>query len=383
MVRSTLSAAPLDLVVVLAYLLVATAAVGSEPDPSVGQFLVGVGLVLFVPGYAVVAALFPAQARQRDSRPPTSVLALTRAHDGVLVRERLALSFGVSVLLIPLFAVLLGALGVSLTTASTVGTVWVIVVTGTFVATVRRLALPADRRFELDAAVRGVVPDRRFSADSSTTVLTAGLCLAVVLALGAFTVAIAGPTQSMSYTSASLLTTNESGAPVASGYPENVSQGQSFPLVLRVTNNHERAATYTAVARLQRVDSGTVLSGDRVWRAERRVGANETWTATHSVRPSMAGADLRLTYFLYRGAVPADVSQSTADKVLYLRLDVSPSSDGTQVSTPTGTADNRTQVSTPTGTADGTATPTGTENGTTTPLDNRTQVSTTTATDSR
>jgi uncharacterized membrane protein len=325
MVRSTLELVPLDLVIVVAYVAVATATVGADPSGSVGQFLVGVGLVLFAPGYAIVAALFPERPRRRDTRSPKSVLALTRAHDGVLIRERLALAFGVSVLSIPIFAVLLGALGVPLTPTSTLAAVWTIVGGGAIVGTVRRFALPEGERFDLRSAARSVDIDRSVTEDSTTTLLTVGLCCVAVVALGAFTVAIAGPTQSMSYTSASILTPGSNGEPVASGYPVNTSQGESTPLVVRVTNHHETAANYTVVARLQRVDGQTVLSGEEVWRGQQRLGVNETWTRNHTVTPTMAGQNLRLTYFVYRGPVPENVSASTADKLLYLRVDVFPS----------------------------------------------------------
>ena len=324
-VRSTLALAPVDLVLVLAYVTFATAAVGTDPDGSTIQFLIGVGLVLFAPGYAVVAALFPGRPRPRDDGSPTSVLALTRPHDGVLVRERLALSFGVSVLLLPIVAVALGAVGVPLTTTSTLAAVWVIVGAGTLVGTVRRLALPAAARFDLLTVAERVGTGRPLAEESTTTLLSVGLCCLVVVALGSFAVAIAGPSQSMSYTSASLLSANESGDPVASGYPANVSQGEAVPLVVRVSNHHDTAANYTVVARLQQVDGGTVQSAERVWQSGQRIGANETWTHNHTVRPTFAGQDLRLTYFVYRGPVPENVSQSSADKVLYLRLDVFPS----------------------------------------------------------
>jgi len=322
-VRSTLSLVPLDLVLVLVYVTFATAAVESGAGSTV-QFLVGVGLVLFAPGYTIVAALFPGRPRQRADRPPTSVLALTRPHDGVLVRERLALAFGVSVLVLPLVAVALGAVGVSLTTSSVLAAVWAIVGVGAVVGTVRRLALPEGARFDLSTVVQRAGTDSLLPDDSATALLTLGLCCMVVVALGAFSVAIAGPSQSMSYTSASLLTTGQNGEPVASGYPANVSQGESVPLVVRVTNHHDTAANYTVVTRLQRVEGGTVQSGQRVWQGRQRIGVNETWTKNHTVTLRFAGQDLRLTYFVYRGSVPGTVSQSTADEVLYLRLDVFP-----------------------------------------------------------
>ncbi len=326
-VRSTLSLVPVDLVLVLAYVTFATAAVETG-EGSTLQFLIGVGLVLFAPGYTVVAALYPGRPRQRDDSQPTNVLALTRPHDGVLVRERLALAFGVSVLLLPIVAVAYGAVGVSLTTTSILAAVWGIVVVGAVVGTVRRFALPERARFDLLTVVQGVGTGRPLADDSTTTLLTVALCCMVVVALGAFSVAIAGPSQSMSYTSASLLSTGQNGEPVASGYPANVSQGESVPLVVRVTNHHDTAANYTVVTRLQRVEGGTVQSGERVWQGRKRLAVNETWTQNHTVAPTFAGQDLRLTYFVYRGPVPETVSQSSADEVLYLRLDVFPNGAG-------------------------------------------------------
>jgi len=195
---------------------------------------------------------------------------------------------------------------------------------GAVVGTVRRRALPEGARFDLSTVVQRAGTDSLLPDDSATALLTLGLCCMVVVALGAFSVAIAGPSQSMSYTSASLLTTGQNGEPVASGYPANVSQGESVPLVVRVTNHHDTAANYTVVTRLQRVEGGTVQSGQRVWQGRQRIGVNETWTKNHTVTLRFAGQDLRLTYFVYRGSVPGTVSQSTADEVLYLRLDVFP-----------------------------------------------------------
>lgn len=338
MVASTLELVPVDLALVVVYTVFASAFVGG--DGSIWQFLLGLGLVLVAPGYAVVAALFPARPQRRDDRPPTTVLSLSRPHDGVLIRERLALSFGVSVVLIPLFAVLFGALGVTLTTASTLGAVWAIVGGGVIVGTVRRLALPEPERFDPLSAARRF--DRPQSADTGTTLLTIALCGAVVLALGSFAVAIAGPTQTMSYTSASLLAPAANGDPVAGGYPVNVSRGESYPFVVRVDNQHDRAANYTVQAHLQRMDGGQVLVGERVWRGRQRVGANETWSANHTVTPTLAGQDLRLTYYVYRGSVPETVNSSTADKVLYLRLDVLPEgSAGRDTPQPAGTSTPR------------------------------------------
>lgn len=321
---STLDVVPIDLVALVAYVVFASATVTVGVGGTVVGFLVGSLLVFFVPGYAVIAALFPRRPQNRDAGEGAIGLSLTAAHDGVLARERLALSFGLSVTLIPLAAVTLGALGIRLTTESVLATVWVVVVLGVVVGTARRLAVPAQERFDPLAVAQQTGTERFFGGDAVTRVLTVCLCIAVVAALGSLTVALAGPTQSMSYTSASLLTESASGEYVAGGYPTNGTVGESNSLVVEVTNHHDSAANYTVVARLQRVDGGTVLASETLRRQSQRVAVNETWTYDHTVTPTMAGQDLRLAYYVVRGPMPDTVDDGTADKVLYLRIDVAP-----------------------------------------------------------
>ncbi|QIO22788.1 DUF1616 domain-containing protein [Haloarcula sp. JP-L23] len=321
---STLDVVPVDLIAVLTYVVFASATVTIGVGGTVVGFLIGSVLVFFAPGYAVVAALFPRRPQNRDAGEGAIGLSLTAAHDGVLARERLALAFGVSVALIPLMAVTLGALGVRLTTESVLATVWVVVGVGVVVGTARRLAVPSHERFDPLAIARQTGTERFLGGDAVTRALTVCLCVAVVAALGSLTVALAGPTQSMSYTSASLLTESQSGEYVAGGYPTNGTVGESQPLVVEVTNHHDSAATYTIVAKLQRVDGGTVLASETLRQQSQRVAVNETWTYDHTVTPTMAGQDLRLVYYVVRGPMPETVDDGSADKVLYLRLDVAP-----------------------------------------------------------
>ncbi|MBX0294041.1 DUF1616 domain-containing protein [Haloarcula nitratireducens] len=340
LVESTLDVVPVDLVVLVAYVAFATAAVAGDVGGDVGLFVVGSILVFFAPGYAVVAALFPGRARNRDAGDQSTGLSLSSAHDGLLPQERLALAFGVSVTLIPLFAVALGAAGVLLTTESVLAAVWAIVGAGVVVGGARRLLLPSRERFDPLTVARQPRNQGVFAGDAVTNVLTVCLCLAVVAALGSATVALAGPQQSMSYTSASLLTKSGDGG--LGGYPTNVTQGQPQQLVVEVTNHHQTAANYTVVSKIQRVDGGTVLASNDLLTQSRRVGVNETWTYDHTVSPSMAGQDLRLVYYVVRGPMPDDVNENTAERVLYLRLDVTP----TDQSQPAQSA-NATQTPTP------------------------------------
>ncbi|WP_254274298.1 DUF1616 domain-containing protein [Haloarcula marina] len=321
---STLETVPVDLLVLVAYVVFATATVGAGVGGTVVLFLVGGVLVLFAPGYAVVAALFPGRPTTRDAGEGAIALSLGSAHDGLLARERLALSFGVSVTLIPLLAVTLGAFGVQLTTESVLATVWLIVGSGVVIGAVRRLALPPNERFDALTIARQSSGEGLLAGDALTKALTVCLLVCVVAAVGSLSVALAGADQSMSFTSASLLTESSDGEFIAGGYPTNGSVGESQPLAVRVTNHHDSAANYTVVAKLQRVDGGSVLASDELFRTGQHVGVDETWTYDHTVTPTMAGQDLRLVYYVVRGPVPDQINEGSADRVLYLRIDVSP-----------------------------------------------------------
>jgi len=126
------------------YLLVATAVLLIGPESGVVRAAIAVPFLLFVPGYAVVSALFPRRSEAGGTGRQV------RAVGGADLRgsERLALGFGVSLALIPPVGVVLGALRVSLTTPAVVWCLALLSGAGLVVATVRRTRLPPERRFK-------------------------------------------------------------------------------------------------------------------------------------------------------------------------------------------------------------------------------------------
>ena len=133
----------------LGLLLLGLIALGVEGLPAAMPLLrlfLGLFFVLFVPGYALQAALFPSGAARAEA-----------SNGGLDGPERLALSFGLSVAVIPPLALILNRLpwGIRL---------WPIVVGETFVigtcsavALWRRRRLPPAERFvlEIDVDARG------------------------------------------------------------------------------------------------------------------------------------------------------------------------------------------------------------------------------------
>jgi len=144
--------------------------------------------------------------------------------------------------------------------------------------------------------------------------------------------AVAVPNNAESFTSATLLTETDQGEAVANGYPETLDESEQF--VLRLANHEGESRSYTVVAELQRVESADgsqrVAQRDEVVRTSTTVADGATWTHPHMVQPTVAGDDVRLIYYVYRGEAPSEPSVQSADRYVHVWLTVRParSSDG-------------------------------------------------------
>lgn len=313
---------PLDIGVIIASVVVAFVAIGLGRGSPV-RMVVTLAYLLFVPGYALSTVFFPAKLgpdRRRRAHPlgPAPGAAL----DGV---ERAAVSFGMSLVLLPLFGLTLAALSWPFTPW------WILVLSGGFVAVamlvgaIRRIRLPDEARYDLPTSrwMHGV-GDGVARVPAVDALLNVILAVAVVTAAGALAVAIVAPQDGSAYTEMTLLTTAEDGEFVAADYPTDLTRGQSEPLVLEVTNHEDRPVQYTVVVKLERVnDGGQVVEADELNRFEKEIPAEGTWQIQHTVTPSMAGDDLRLNYLLYVGEPPENPSASNAYEHVYLWVDVS------------------------------------------------------------
>lgn len=322
---SIADAVPIDLAIVVVFALLVDALTIASVGWAPVRFVLGVVFLFVLPGYAVLAALYPGQP-ERTTDDAGVVPQLGEPHEGLVFAERLALSFGTSVALIPITAVVLGLLGASLTPTTILATLTVVVIGFAVVGSIRRARLAPDRRYVPfgHRATRGDGGRTRRGEYRGSTLLAAGLVLAVALAGGAFAYGIAAEPPATEYTSASILTTAPDGEVTASGYPANATVDEPTGITLQVENHRQRPVNVTAVGFLEGASAPAdgAVERDRVASLERRIPANTTWNATHEVTPTFAGEDLRLAYYLYHGEEPTVVDAETADRELYLRIDV-------------------------------------------------------------
>lgn len=317
---------PIDMFLTATYaLLVGLAALTGAIGGPVMVILVG-PVVLFLPGYALLSILFPGTGTSRadavDSRPLGGV--------GIEWFERVTLSVGISVAVLPILMVLLSAVGTQPTRVTVSVTVVGFVVLASALGAYRRVTLPEESRYELP--VHRWLSEVRTLGESSgvTRVDKAGavvLGVVVLLALAGLSVGLAAPPDGESYTEVALLTPGEDG-PVAEGYPNAVASDEAVELVLSIENNIGRATEYEYVVVLDRVSSSangtevTVLERNVLEQRNVSLADGERATQPLSLEPSMLGRDLRLSVFVYEEAAPEFPSRSNADEHLYIWLDV-------------------------------------------------------------
>ncbi|MFC4541751.1 DUF1616 domain-containing protein, partial [Halosolutus amylolyticus] len=230
-------------VTLLATLLLTT----GVADDSVLRIVIGVPFLVLVPGYAILAACVPSAGPRVDTnaRPDGVNSRLRRRLSGL---EWWAISIAISLLVVPGIVAALIVAPVEYGTASLGGLIGFVSGAALAIASIRRSGLPPETRYHASPRewVRGVV-DGVTITTTTDAALTVGLAVAVLLVLGSGAYAIDAGQQGTDHTELYLLTENESGEYVASGYPEVVDPDESIPIAIGIGNEEGTNVEYTVV----------------------------------------------------------------------------------------------------------------------------------------
>lgn len=347
---------PADVVGIVAIVGLANVAVFHPMfGESLPRAVVGVAFVLFVPGYALVAALFPERGESSgggwrgavtpSGGPEDGPWTVGRGIDGW---ERAALGLAVSLAVVPLLALGVALSPLSFATAPVFGAISAFTVVCLVIGTIRRWRLEPGRRFRVP--VGAWLARRRRSltgADSrGEAILTVALVAAMLFAVGALGFAVLSPSDGETYTDFYVLSEDENGEPVAADYPDSLTPGQEEAVYLGIENAEHRTVEYHVVIQLQRVE-GT--GADAVVTDRRRIDSFST-TLDHGaevvLRRSLtapadwSGTDLRLQFKLHRGS-PPDSATASAYRDLHIWVDVGGESDGTAAENSSRTSSRR------------------------------------------
>lgn len=317
---------PLDLGLTVALALltgVAVFAPGVSGTPL--RLVLGIPFLVFLPGYALVSALFPRSqyALSESSLDETDSVRGGGSIDGF---ERFSLSVGTSVAVNSMIGFGLDFTPWGIRMTPILVSICAFTVVAAVVAAVRRLRTPPAERFSVPLghwAARGR-RDLFGPGSRAETLVNVALAVSLLLSVASVAYAIGLPHQQDSFTQFYILGQNESDSPGAEEYPDTITVGGHESLYVGIENQERQRVNYTVVVLLQSSpnNSSDVHTVERLDRFRASLGPNQTKLVEHSVSPTTRGDRLRLTYLLYRGSPPADPSLSSAYRSAYIWVNV-------------------------------------------------------------
>jgi len=234
------------------------------------RIILGLPFILFFPGYTLIAALFPKRT-QLDTI------------------ERVALSFGLSIAVVPLIGLILNYTpwGIRLYPILISLTGFIIVMSA--IAWIRRLyILPAER---LNISIN--IDFSSFATSSKLDrILTVILIGAIIAAVGTLIYVISTPKVGEKFTEFYIL--GEGGK--AEGYPRELVVGEKGYVILGIVNHEYKTVSYTA----------KILIGDKT---NRSIGPiilkdKEKWEKKISFTPTTPGKNIKVRFLLFRADQP-------------------------------------------------------------------------------
>ncbi|WP_254764766.1 DUF1616 domain-containing protein [Natrinema marinum] len=295
---------PFDLAAVSIGALLASAIVTTFDTDSSLRLFVTFPLALFLPGYAVVSVLFPADKRPAQETASTAAAVVTRPR-GIDAIERAGLAFVLSLAIVPVIAIALPFTEWGLTTTSVAAALTLVTVLTAQLGAVRRLRVPDGERFtvSLTAGLERLRGDDTGAVAVSSVVLV----LAIGLAVSALFVGFLMPASAGGFTELALYSEDEDGEMVAGGLPSDIEPGESVPFILSIENQEGEQREYTVVVQQHAVSDGEVVERTELRRIEASVDDGSTGTGRRSVTPTAGpGETVRITVLLYQGEPPDD-----------------------------------------------------------------------------
>ena len=245
------------------------------------RIILGIPFLLFFPGYALVAALFP----KREGM------------DGI---ERIALSFGLSIAVVPLIGLILNYTPLGIRLEPVLYSVASFIFVTSVIAWFRRRRLTAEERFGIE--FQGRMPGRGGGRwDRALSII---LVITIVGALGTLGYVIAKPRVEERFTEFYILGLEGE----AVDYPREMVVGEEGRVIVGIINREHETVSYRMEVRIDGVKhkelGALVLEHDEKWEGE------------ISFVPTAAGDNQKAEFLLYKER------QSEAYQSLHLWVNV-------------------------------------------------------------
>jgi uncharacterized membrane protein/LysM repeat protein len=254
----------IDLVIAAACALLTVAVVLLVPSLEPIRIVLGLPFILLLPGYVLVAALFPGK-EDLDS--------IARA----------ALSFGLSIAIVPLIGLALNYSPWGIRLNPILAFVSLFIVMGAGAAMYRRQALPPEEAFAIN------FPLPRWSQVRLATVAQAVVVVLCLIGLGA-AAAFLATSRGSSERFTEFYILGPDGR--AEGYPQTLELGDSLTVILGVVNHEGADAAYEIEATVDGQAASLIDSA--------RLKDGERWEESVTLVPHQAGNSQKVEFLLHK-----------------------------------------------------------------------------------
>ena len=240
-----------------------------------------VPFIIFIPGYCLIAALYPRK-------------------DSLDIIERLALSFGTSIAVVPLIGLVLNYTPWGIRLVPILLSVTGFVLAASVVSVYRRRRLSPEERYTPSF----ILPEVGWRGMGRTDrLLTVALGASIIFAVGTLIFVVATPRKGEQFTEFYILGTSG----MAEGYPTTLRVGEGAGLIMGVVNHEGEPVTYTVKARLDGDASSAQLEAeagsarqDAPWSfIVDALEDEEEWEHPITVAALVPGEKLKLEFLLF------------------------------------------------------------------------------------
>jgi len=234
----------------------------------------GLPMVLFLPGYALIAMFFPKKS-------------------GLEGMERIALSVGMSVVIVPLIGLALNFTTLGIREIPLLVSLSVFTLLACGVAYIRRVRLPEDKTFgiPLKASVLSLITGVLEKPESKTEgTLRIFLALSVLILIGTVAYVALAPPEKEPFTEFYILGSDR----MAENYKTNYIQGESGTYIIGIANNEYKTMNYTMEVRLE---NKTLPLPGKLHNV--KLDHNTTLEEPVEITPSIEGKNMKLEFLLF------------------------------------------------------------------------------------
>jgi uncharacterized membrane protein len=281
---------PADLTFVIIWLAVSIVAIYLPIlNETIMKVVFALPVVLFIPGYCFISALFP-------------------KNDDISFMERIALSVGLSVVIISLiglglnftiWGIQLDPLVIFLALFS-----WIMI----FIAYIRRAILPSEEQFRVQFS--GIIVTIREGFDSTENskinqILKTVLAIVIFAAILSTIYTLTFPKEEEHFTEFFILGKNH----IAADYPNKIIIGQRYPIYIGIGNNEYRNITYTTEIWIMQMEfdnvtnTSTIKIMDLLDRQSQTLEQNETIIVPYNLSVKKNEYN-RVEFLLFKDTIP-------------------------------------------------------------------------------